>query len=175
MRRIITVFLVLSVNIVFQSTILQNFSINGIIPNTAIIIVVSMALLRGSTEGAACGIAAGFLQDAFFGPSIGYYALLGMLLGFFAGKFNKGFYRENYVLPVIVGIVSTVAYESCIFLTSVLFSGNVMYFYFLLNVILPETVYNAVTTIIIYRILFSINGYLEEKEKYKRKLFTIHK
>ncbi len=175
MRRIITVFLVLSVNIVFQSTILQNFSINGIIPNTAIIIVVSMALLRGSTEGAACGIAAGFLQDAFFGSSIGYYALLGMLLGFFAGKFNKGFYRENYVLPVIVGIVSTVAYESCIFLTSVLFSGNVMYFYFLLNVILPETVYNAVTTIIIYRILFSINGYLEEKEKYKRKLFTIHK
>ncbi|MCQ4725520.1 rod shape-determining protein MreD [Anaerotignum faecicola] len=175
MRRIITVFLVLCVNIVFQSTILQNFSINGIIPNTAIIIVVSMALLRGSTEGAACGIAAGFLQDAFFGSSIGYYALLGMLLGFFAGKFNKGFYRENYVLPVIVGIVSTVAYESCIFLTSVLFSGNVMYFYFLLNVILPETVYNAVTTIIIYRILFSINGYLEEKEKYKRKLFTIHK
>ena len=175
MRRIITVFLVLSVNIVIQSTILQNFSINGIIPNTAIIIVVSMALLRGSTEGAACGIAAGFLQDAFFGSSIGYYALLGMLLGFFAGKFNKGFYRENYVLPVIVGIVSTVAYESCIFLTSVLFSGNVMYFYFLLNVILPETVYNAVTTIIIYRILFSINGYLEEKEKYKRKLFTIHK
>lgn len=175
MRRIITVFLVLSVNIVFQSTILQNFSINGIIPNTAVIIVVSMALLRGSTEGAACGIAAGFLQDAFFGSSIGYYALLGMLLGFFAGKFNKGFYRENYVLPVIVGIVSTVAYESCIFLTSVLFSGNVMYFYFLLNVILPETVYNAVTTIIIYRILFSINGYLEEKEKYKRKLFTIHK
>lgn len=175
MRRIITVFSVLCVNIVFQSTILQNFSINGIIPNTAIIIVVSMALLRGSTEGAACGIAAGFLQDAFFGSSIGYYALLGMLLGFFAGKFNKGFYRENYVLPVIVGIVSTVVYESCIFLTSVLFSGNVMYFYFLLNVILPETVYNAVTTIIIYRILFSINGYLEEKEKYKRKLFTIHK
>ncbi|MCI8342147.1 MAG: rod shape-determining protein MreD [Firmicutes bacterium] len=173
MRRVITIFVVLCLNIVFQSTILQNFSITGVIPNTAIIIVVSMALLRGSTEGAICGAAAGFLQDIFFGSAIGYYALLGMLLGCFAGKFNKGFYRENYALPVLVSIVSSFVYESCIFFTSVLFSGNTMYFYFIVNIILPETVYNAVATIIIYRILFSINSALEEKEKYKRKLFTI--
>ena len=172
MRRVITLFAVLCINIVFQSTILQGFSIAGVIPNTAIIIVVSMALLRGSTEGAICGTAAGLLQDVLFGSSIGYYALLGMLLGYFAGKFNKGFYRENYALPIIVSIAASIAYESLIFFTSVLFSGNTMYFYFFIKIILPETVYNAVATIIIYRILFSVNSALEEKEKYKRKLFT---
>lgn len=152
---------------------MNSIQIRGIIPNTALIVIVSISLLRGSTEGAATGLVAGLLQDIFFGVSLGYYALLGMLLGLWVGKANKGFYRENYVIPVFICSVSTVAYESCIYLTSVLFSGNTNYLYFLINLIIPEMVYNAILTILIYRVLFSINSILEQKEKYKRKLFSI--
>lgn len=173
MRRSATIFAVLLLNLVLQSTLMHSIQIRGIIPNTALIVIVSMSLLRGSTEGAATGLVAGLLQDIFFGVSLGYYALLGMLLGFFIGKANKGFYRENYVIPVFMCSVSTLAYESCIFLTSVLFSGNTNYLYFIINLIIPEMVYNAILTILIYRILFSINSVLEQKEKYKRKLFSI--
>lgn len=173
MQRRATIFAVLILNIVLQSTIVHSIKIRGIIPNTAIIVIVSMSLLRGSTEGAATGLVAGLLQDIFFGVSFGYYALFGMLLGFGVGKINKGFYRENYIMPVFVCSISTLAYESCIFLTGILFSGNTNYFYFLINLIIPEMVYNSILTILIYRVLFSINSVLEEKEKYKRKLFSI--
>ncbi|MGE4215189.1 MAG: rod shape-determining protein MreD [Anaerotignaceae bacterium] len=173
MRRSVTIFAVLVINLVLQSTLMNSIQIRGIIPNTAIIVIVSMSLLRGSTEGAITGVIAGLLQDIFFGIAFGYYTFWGMLLGFWVGKINKGFYRENYVIPIFICSISTVAYESCIYLTGMLFSGNTDYLYFLINLIIPEMVYNAILTILIYRVLFSINSILEQKEKYKRKLFSI--
>ena len=51
MRIFITaIFIVL--NFLMQSTILHYIEIRGVIPNTTIILIVSYALLRGSTEGA---------------------------------------------------------------------------------------------------------------------------
>ena len=88
MRRVITLAIVLFLNLILQSTVLQHIAIIGIVPNTALIIILSMALLRGSTEGAAVGLFAGLLQDLFFGSSIGYYAFLGLVTGYIAGKFN---------------------------------------------------------------------------------------
>jgi len=166
-------FLVLIVNIVLQSSLFQLLEIRGIIPNSAIIIIVSISLLRGSREGAVIGFFSGLLQDVFFGSFLGYYAVLGGICGYIIGKFNKGFYRENYILPIFLTSISTLAYESVVYVSGPLFSGNTNYPYFLFNLIFPETVYNAVFTIFIYRILFALNGAIEQKELHKRKLFSI--
>lgn len=173
MRRAIWTFAILALNLVFQSSVLPFFEIRGIMPNTALVIIVSVSLLRGSLEGCLTGFFAGLLQDIFFGNSIGYYALLGSLTGYFCGKFNHGFFRENYATPVILCAAASVVYETAVYLTGFLFSGNLHYLYFLINLMLPEAVYTAVFTFIIYRILFSINEHIENKEKYKRKLFSI--
>lgn len=129
--------------------------------------------LRGSFEGCLTGFGAGLLQDIFFGNSLGYYALLGTLTGYLCGKFNHGFFRENYATPVILSAVAAIVYETAVYITGFLFAGNLHYLYFLLNLILPEAVYTAIVTFVIYRILFSINDHIENKDKYKRKLFTI--
>ena len=173
MRRCITLFVVLICNLALQSTLLQHIAVMGVVPNTALIIILSMALLRGSTEGAAVGLFAGLLQDGLFGGAIGYYALLGMVSGYLAGKFNKGFYRENYFMPMVLSFIATFLYESCVFLTLILFSGNLDYPYFLTHLILPEMAYNTVFSILVYRILFSVNSAIEEREKAKRRLFGI--
>jgi len=173
LRRIITIFAILVLNLVFQSSVLPYFEIRGIIPNTALIIILSFALLRGSFEGTLVGFAAGLFQDIFFGSSLCYYALLGALTGYFCGKFHHGFFRENYATPVFFSIITVIAYETVVYLTRFLFTGNLHYLYFLINLILPEAVYTAVLTFVIYRLLFSINEHIESKEKYKRRLFII--
>lgn len=171
MRRFLIVLLTLIVNIIIQSTLLQHIRIRGILPNTAIIIIISFSLLRGSKEGAVVGLFTGLLQDMFFGTSIGYYSLLGMLMGYFFGHFHQNFYRENYILPILLCSSGTFIYESLVYITGYLFMGNLNYLYFLGRVIIPEIAYTAVFSIFIYRILFSINEYLELHEKHKRKLF----
>lgn len=65
MRLLITALMVF-INFILQTTLLQMFAIRGVLPNTALIIAVSYALLRGSREGAFVGIGAGLLQDIFF-------------------------------------------------------------------------------------------------------------
>ena len=171
MRRAIITGVILILNLVLQSTLLQGIQIRGIVPNTAIIIIVSFSLFRGSGEGAVIGLCAGLLQDIFFGSGIGYYGLLGMAAGYFCGMAHRDFYRENYFLPILLCAAATLLYESTIYLTGFFFSGNLNFLYYFINLILPETVYTALFSIIVYRILFGINDSLERKERHKRRLF----
>ena len=133
--------------------------------------MVSYALLRGSTEGAIVGFFSGLPIDIFFGTSFGYYTLLFLLAGLLIGRSQKDFYRENYLLPIIICSLAAIVYESIIFITGFFLQGNTTVLYFLVRLALPEAVYTAVVTIPIYRLLFGINEWLELKEKYKYRLF----
>lgn len=57
--RILLTGILIFVNFILQTTLLPYISIGGLLPNTALIIVVSYALLRGSTEGAIVGFFSG--------------------------------------------------------------------------------------------------------------------
>ena len=57
--RILLTGILIFVNFILQTTLLPYISIGGILPNTVLIIVVSYALLRGSTEGAIVGFFSG--------------------------------------------------------------------------------------------------------------------
>ena len=165
--RILLTGILIFVNFILQTTLLPYISIGGILPNTALIIVVSYALLRG----AIVGFFSGLPIDIFFGTSFGYYTLLFLLAGLLIGRSQKDFYRENYLLPIIICSLAAIVYESIIFITGFFLQGNTTVLYFLVRLALPEAVYTAVVTIPIYRLLFGINEWLELKEKYKYRLF----
>lgn len=170
MRIIITAGLIL-LNFILQSTLFPHFAVQGIFPNTALILVTSYALLRGSREGALVGIGAGLLMDVFFNTYIGFYTGLFLCCGLLFGRSKSSFYRENYMLPIIFCTVSTVLYEAILYVVGFVFRGEGNIVYFLFRILLPELVYGAILTIPLYRILFGINEWLELKEKYKYRLF----
>ena len=163
--------LIIFVNFILQTTLFPLLAIRGIFPNTALIIVTSYALLRGSKEGAIVGGFTGLLMDIFFSKMIGFYTLLYLAIGLFFGRSQKTFYRENYLLPVIFCTVSTIIYQAVLYIVGFMFRGEGNIFYFLFSILLPEIVYTAIVTILVYRILFGINEWLELKEKYKYRLF----
>ncbi|WP_405729354.1 rod shape-determining protein MreD [Anaerotignum sp.] len=169
--RILITGLIIFVNFILQTTLFPLLAIQGIFPNTALIIVTSYALLRGSKEGAIIGGCCGLLMDIFFNKMIGFYTLLYLAMGLLFGRSQKTFYRENYILPVIFCAVSTVLYQAVLYITGFVFRGEGNLLFFLFSVLVPELVYTAVVTILIYRILFGINEWLELKEKYKYRLF----
>ena len=169
--RIAITTLIIFVNFILQTSIFPMLAIRGIFPNTALIIVTSYALLRGSKEGAIVGGFSGLLMDIFFSRMIGFYTLLYLAFGLLFGRSQKSFYRENYILPVIFCAVSTVLYQTVLYITGFVFRGEGNMIYFLFSILVPELVYMAIVTIILYRILFAVNEWLELKEKYKYRLF----
>ncbi|GFI61209.1 hypothetical protein IMSAG049_00366 [Clostridiales bacterium] len=162
---------VLIINFILQSTALQVIEIRGVIPDTMIAIIVSYSLLRGQRAGATTGFAAGFIYDIFFGSSLCFHALMGFLTGYFCGICHRNFYRENYILPVTLSVVSNAVTGLIIYATGFLFKNNYNILYFLMSVIIPQSVYTGIAAVVIYRLLYSINNRVEKSEKDKRKLF----
>ncbi len=163
--------LVIIINFILQSTVLRLIEIRGVIPDTMIIITVSYALLRGQDTGAAAGFFGGLLYDIFFGSSLGFYALMGFLTGYLAGICHRNLYRENFILPVTLSVVANLLTGLVIFVTGFLLNNNYDVLYYLIGVIIPQSVYTGVAAIVVYRLLYSVNNRVEKKEKEHRRLF----
>ena len=93
--RIIITTLIVVLNFILQTTLFPYLAIQGVFPNTALIIVTSYSLLRGSKEGALVGAGTGFLMDVFFHTYIGFYTALYLLIGLIFGRSQRSFFREN--------------------------------------------------------------------------------
>jgi len=125
-------------------------------------------MLRDDVEGAILGFGAGFLADIFFGRVIGITALLMMFVGYFAGKPFKDFFKENYIAPLIMVGVASLAYEFMFYVLNFLLMGVTDFPRYLGRVILPVTVYNLVLAVFVYRIIYGINAKIEAREDKKR-------
>lgn len=169
--RIIVTFFLLVFNLVLESTLFQSIAIIGVKPNTALLIIVSYAMLRGDIEGALAGFFAGLLQDIFFGRYIGLHALLGMTVGFICGKPFKDFYRENYMAPLLLSALAIFGYEFAFYLTNFLLRARLDFFYYFQKIILPEAAYTVILSMPVYSLVYAVNARLEKHEKANRKLF----
>ena len=169
MRVLITSIIILVVN-VLQSTLFDGIRIRGISPNFSVMIIVSFALLRGSKEGSLVGFFTGLFMDIVFSTSRGYLAIVGACIGYFCGKFNKDFYRENLVLPFLLTLISTTIYGFMVSLPF-LMRGKINYIYFIRNIIFPEIIYTIILSIIVYQLVYVVNEKIEKNENTNRKIF----
>ena len=159
MRRKITVFLIIAVCYLLQSTVFQALSFASISPNLMIVVVSAFGFMRGKKEGL------WILLDVFTGSILGFYALLYMYVGYFNGFFRKMFYPEDIKLPMLLIAVSDFSCSLIIYFLLFLFRGKFDILYYLLNIMIPELVYTMVVTIFLYFIILKINQKLETIEK----------
>ena len=171
MLRIICMALLIVFNYVLQSTVLVNFAILGVTPDTALILIVSYGMLRGDVEGAMFGFFTGLAHDMFGGLYIGVYALLGLLIGYAAGKPFKDFFKDNLFLPFFLVVIATVSHQFLFFCISFLFRGRMDLGYYMWAIILPRTIYTAILAIPIYSLMFVINARISRHEEKRRNFF----
>ncbi len=67
MRRKITVFLIIFVCFLLQTTFFQALALASISPNLLIVVVSSFGFMRGRKEGMYIGFLTGLVFDAFYG------------------------------------------------------------------------------------------------------------
>ena len=165
MLRIIILTALVFTNFVLQSTLFPHIAILGVTPDTALIFIVSYAILRREIEGALFGMFAGFVQDASGGMFIGIFALLGFIIGYFCGKPFKNFFKDNYFLPFAIVVIATLTHQTALYVTTILFTGQVNFFFYARTIILPKTIYTALLAIPLYAFLHFVNTRLEQHER----------
>jgi len=162
--RIIVIFVIVVINFVLQTTLFPNFAILGVTPDTALVLIVCYAILRGDIEGALFGLFAGFVQDISSGMFVGIFALLGFLAGYVCGKPFKDFFKDTYFLPFAIVVIVSLVYQFVLYVTTIMFTGQLEFLHYFATIILPKTIYTASVSIPIYMLLHFINSKLELRE-----------
>jgi rod shape-determining protein MreD len=75
-----------------------------------LVLLISIALLRGSIFGALCGFYAGYLQDTANLDVLGFTSLLLTLAGFWTGRYGETTARDRFHAPYLSVAVITVLY-----------------------------------------------------------------
>lgn len=169
MLRKFTIFILIIVCFILQSTVFRALDFAGIVPNLMIILTAAFGFMRGENEGIVIGFFCGLLIDIVFGDILGFYALLFMYIGFLNGKFNRIFYPEDIKLPIGLILISDLSYSMICYVLLFLLNGKFHFLYYLKNIILPEMVYTIVITCALYPIILFINNKLEFRERRRKR------
>lgn len=93
-RGIVTAVLVF-ICFILQTSVFELIKLAGITPNILLILISSVAVMRGQKPGMIVGFFCGLLMDIFYGSTIGGFAFLYMVFGFVDGFFNRIYYSDH--------------------------------------------------------------------------------
>ncbi len=144
-------FIIIIVNFILQSTIFQHIAILGVVPNTALIIIVSLALIKGREIGGLIGLLVGLLQDILFSKTIGPNGFAYFFIGYYVGKSGQKVYKESLIVPIVFTAISTGVYYLLYYILMYFLSKNISFGFILKNVGIVEIIYNTVIAIPIYK------------------------
>lgn len=163
MKRLIVYFLEIIICFVIQSSMFHYIALAGIMPNLLLILVVSIAYMRGSKDGLLVGFAGGLIVDFIFGDLIGLYAIFYILIGYYIGLVHKYYSEDDYTLPLILIAAGDLVYGFFYYIFEFLLRGRLNFLYYLRRFIVPEIIYTVAVSVILYKLLHMINNRLNRK------------
>jgi rod shape-determining protein MreD len=91
-----------------QATLFSSLDVLGGTPDVLLLVLIGVALLRGSVQGAVAGFCGGLLLDVLTLDTLGVTALVLALAGYGAGRYGETTGRGRSHAPVLSVIVVTV-------------------------------------------------------------------
>ncbi len=172
MKRLLFYIVLILLAFLLQNNILAVSPLIDATPNLLLIITFCFGFIRGKKEGMLLGFFCGLLMDVCYGESIGYYALIYLIIGYVNGTLGQLFYTEFLNMPLLLCILSDLIYNLYIYVFGFLLYGRLNLPIYVANVILPEVVYTAILTLVLYKLFLKLNTRLEELEKRSAKRFV---
>ena len=173
MRRKVVIFVILWIFYILQTTVFQLQTVTGVSPNLLLFLTVSLAFMQGKKEGLVVGFLSGLLIDLFYSRTLGFHALIYLLIGYGTGYFFHVFFDDDVKMPIILVAVTDFIYSMYIYVFGFLLRGRLEFGIYLTQIILPEIIYTVLITLIFYRLLFKINHALMDRQKEERQSLWI--
>ena len=95
---------------ILQASIFSSISILHGTPNVLLVVLIAVALLRGSVAGAVAGFWAGLLMDTADLATLGFTSLLLTLVGYWVGRYGETTGRDRSHAPYLAVAVVTFLY-----------------------------------------------------------------
>lgn len=141
-------------------------------PNLLLVLTFVTAFIAGSKDGLLVGFFSGLLVDAFSGGSIGFYAMIYMVIGYANGFAGKYFYRDFITAPLLLSVLSDLAFGIMVYTFGFLLKGRLAFMDYFVHIIFPEVIYTALITFIVYKPLLKFEERAMETSKRSAKRFV---
>lgn len=164
MKRIIINILLMILAFTVQNGVFPLLPFLTATPNLLLILTFSFGFIYGKEEGLWYGLFAGILLDLFYSGPFGFYTLLFVNIGYFNGICTRYYYEDYITLPLILSLVNELVYNFYIYVFRFLIRNRLDVLYYVKEIVIPETIFTIVTTLLIYRFFLFTNRRLEELE-----------
>lgn len=161
MRRIIVAMIEIVFCFLLQTILVPNIAIGGIIPNILLILTVATAYMQGQTKGLYMGLICGLLTDFISGGLLGLYGIVYMCIGYVNGIAYKIYYNDDYVMPVLLIGASNLVSGFMVYVLEFLLRSRLQVWFYMRRIILPETLYTVLVSVVLYKVLNGIHIQLE--------------
>lgn len=122
-RGVVVVGLLIVVSVILHGALMPYVTIFGGRVNLLVAVVAGGALHYGTTAGMAIGLTTGLLADILLGSVMGLVSVPLVIIGFMVGQVERQLFRDAFLVPVVVSLVSTATFEICVLFLSRLAFG----------------------------------------------------
>lgn len=164
MKRFLINVLLLVLAFTIQNCVIPLIPFLSASPNLLLILTFSFGFIYGKEAGMYYGLVEGILLDLFYSGPFGFFTLLFVNIGYFNGICTKYYYEDYINLPLVMSLVNELIYNAYIYVFRFLIRNRLDIFYYVREIVIPETIFTVVTTLLIYRFFLFTNRRLEEME-----------
>lgn len=151
-----------------QSNFFSWFSIAGVKPNLFVIYILFIGLFGNRSMGVIYGAILGIFLDLIFNEKVGQNLFGLVLIGIVATLFDKNFSKDSRITIMFMVLGTTMLFEVLsYFIRYIIYSINVDIINFV-KILIIETIYNILVTIIIYPLIQKFGYYIENEYKGNR-------
>ncbi|MBQ9549446.1 MAG: rod shape-determining protein MreD [Lachnospiraceae bacterium] len=171
MKKRIFMLVLIFISFCLQCTLFKALSLGKVGPNLLLMLTSIFGFTGGKKDGMFAGFFAGLFTDILYGNGlIGFFMLLFVWAGFVNGMFNTLFYPEDIKLPLILTTFSDFIAGFLTYVFLFLLRSRLDLGFYTVHVILPETVYTLVVTIILYKPVLFLSGLFDDDASGERKV-----
>lgn len=160
MVRLIVTVLELIFCFLLQTSLFSFFRISGVVPNCLLILVITLAYTKGQVSAMVTGFFAGILLDLCFSETVGFCAILYMIVAFLAGFSNKIYYERDYFVPGALILAGELVYSFMYYILFFLLRGKLELHTYFIYTILPRMLYTILAGLALYPAFHGIHRLL---------------
>lgn len=141
------------VAVIVQLTAVSQVTLLGVTADLTPLVVMSVGLLAGSIPGACMGFGMGLLVDMALLQDLGVQSLIGVAVGYSAGRVRELRDPSHTLIPVAAGAAATVIWTVGFSLMQFLLGVDAPVSWLLLREILATVIVNAVLALPVYAVV----------------------
>lgn len=147
-----------------QSSLLPFLAFHGVSADLLLLMVVSVAFLRGAKVGALTGFLAGLVQDLATGTFFGIDIFAKMVIGYGCGYFSRRLFKEQMMLPLMAVVAATGLQYGIWLIFSWLLGYSVPFWTHWRHLLLPMLVHNVVFALPVHMSVSKLSEWMQEKK-----------